>query len=98
MTKTMKTLAALAIATATLTVTTLVASDGASAFVNTIHPIRSPVVRDHRGPNGASQGGVTATGNPVVRDHRNRNPNGNPKGGSPIVRDHRPIPCLGNLC
>jgi len=40
---------------------TLFASGDAFAFTNTIHPIRSPIVRDHRGPNGATQGGVTVT-------------------------------------
>ena len=40
---------------------TLFASSDAVAFKNTIHPITSPTVRDHRGPNGAPQGGVTVT-------------------------------------
>jgi hypothetical protein len=55
-----KTLSGLAIV-ASLTGSTLFASGDAVAFKNTIHPIISPTVRDHRGPNGASQGGVTVT-------------------------------------
>jgi hypothetical protein len=55
-----KVLSGLALAV-TITSSTLFANGDAAAFTNTIHPIMSPTVRDHRGPNGAPQGGVTVT-------------------------------------
>ena len=66
--------------------------------VNSIHPILSPIVRDHRGNNtntGTTSGGVTIMGDPVVRDHRGTSTiTGTAAGGvvntgSPIARDHR---------
>jgi hypothetical protein len=44
-----------------MTVPALFVSGDAAAFTNTIHPIPSPTVRDHRGANGSSEGGVTVT-------------------------------------
>ena len=54
----------------TLTMPTSFTSGEAAAFTlhNTIHPIFTPIVRDHRGtttPPGPGNGN-----NPVVRDHR----------------------------
>jgi hypothetical protein len=62
--------------------------------VNTIHPILSPIVRDHRGTGtGAPSGGVTVMGDPVVRDHRGTGTGTTSGGvttlGDPVVRDHR---------
>lgn len=67
------------------------ASSEALAFNNTIHPIRTTIVRDHRGD--SSHGSSQPP--PCIVDCGV--PHGKGK-GSPDVRDHRPIPCLGNLC
>lgn len=96
------TLSAVALTIVTLMTTSLTTSGSALAFRNTIHPIRSPVVRDHRGSSNG-QGGVTVvSNNPVVRDHRGNGPIvRDHRSGNPVVRDHRtkkPITCLGNLC